>query len=202
LSQQGLEHLVIPDLLVVDGEVVSEEVSALPHVEVHHGLVAFVHPRRGRSLSSTRGTAGEEDGKSYRPTSVGVVKIELRSLLSLLALYELLHSFLFAKYASRLSLRSSGPPRAAALTDAFRLSSNIWSMMSTQQRKKIKKLHLTPGNLFDDYILSSVSLKMDEVKGELRLRASVVENVNAGLHNVLRVCALERVDYDGKRSRH
>jgi hypothetical protein len=34
--------------------------------------------------------------------------------------------------------------------------------VKTQQRKKIKKLHLTPGNLFDDYILSSVSLKMDE----------------------------------------
>ncbi len=40
------------------------------------------------------------------------------------------------------------------------------------------------------------------IKGELRLRASVVENVNAGLHDVLRVCAWERVDYDGKRNRH
>jgi hypothetical protein len=40
------------------------------------------------------------------------------------------------------------------------------------------------------------------IKGELRLQASVVENVNAGLHNVLRVFALERVDYDEKRSRH
>jgi hypothetical protein len=34
--------------------------------------------------------------------------------------------------------------------------------VKTQQRKKIKKLHLTPGNLFYDYIFSSVSLKMDE----------------------------------------
>ena len=31
-----------------------------------------------------------------------------------------------------------------------------------QQRKKKKKLHLTPGNLFDDYILSSASQKMDD----------------------------------------
>jgi len=35
--------------------------------------------------------------------------------------------------------------------------------VKAQQRKKIKKLHLTPGNPFDDYILSSASLKMDEV---------------------------------------
>ena len=34
--------------------------------------------------------------------------------------------------------------------------------VKTQQRKKIKKLLLTPGNLFDYYILSSLSLKMDE----------------------------------------
>jgi len=34
--------------------------------------------------------------------------------------------------------------------------------VKAQQRKKIKKLHLTPGNPFDDYILSSASLKMDE----------------------------------------
>ena len=37
--------------------------------------------------------------------------------------------------------------------------------VKAQQRKKIKKLHLTPGNPFDDYILSilsSASPKMDE----------------------------------------
>jgi hypothetical protein len=43
-----------------------------------------------------------------------------------------------------------------------RLFRGMAARREVQQRKKKKKLHLTPGNLFDDYILSSASQKMDD----------------------------------------